>query len=59
MNPKCKRCDGIHWVCEAHDDLPWDGASPHAHASADEKELAREWEDRASLLRGPKFGGTV
>jgi hypothetical protein len=23
--PKCLRCDGTHWVCEAHDDRPWEG----------------------------------
>src|SRR5690242_20962853 len=21
--PKCIRCDGTRWVCEAHDDQPW------------------------------------
>ena len=23
--PLCNRCDGALWVCEAHDNLPWDG----------------------------------
>jgi hypothetical protein len=22
---KCTRCSDIGWVCEMHDDLPWDG----------------------------------
>ena len=22
---KCTRCRDIGWVCEMHDDLPWDG----------------------------------
>jgi hypothetical protein len=22
---KCARCRDIGWLCEAHDDLPWDG----------------------------------
>jgi|EndMetStandDraft_8_1072994.scaffolds.fasta_scaffold16872_4 hypothetical protein len=24
----CARCQDTYWVCEAHDDRPWDG--PHA-----------------------------
>jgi hypothetical protein len=31
MTPKCARCDNTRWICEAHDDLPWDcGSSPRA-----------------------------
>jgi hypothetical protein len=30
MTTKCARCDDTLWVCEAHNDLPWDRASPHA-----------------------------
>src|SRR5262249_30991492 len=29
---KCPRCDGSRWVCEAHEDRPWEGAdSPRAY----------------------------
>ena len=27
MTPKCARCDGALWVCEAHDDRPWDSGA--------------------------------
>jgi hypothetical protein len=27
MTPKCERCDGTFWVCEAHDDLLWDSGA--------------------------------
>src|SRR5262245_31732529 len=27
---KCPRCDGSRWVCEAHEDRPWEGSSPRA-----------------------------
>jgi len=28
---KCPRCDDARWVCEAHEDRPWEGAdSPRA-----------------------------
>jgi hypothetical protein len=30
MTPKCARCDDTLWVCEAHNDLSWDRASPRA-----------------------------
>jgi hypothetical protein len=25
---KCKRCDGVAWVCESHPDKPWDRHNP-------------------------------
>lgn len=29
---KCARCDGEMWVCETHEDRPWDGTSSRADA---------------------------
>ncbi len=30
---RCKRCDGLGWVCENHTDRPWrDGGSDRADA---------------------------
>ena len=26
--PVCKRCDGTEWVCEFHQDRPWDMHNP-------------------------------
>jgi hypothetical protein len=27
MIPSCPRCDDTYWVCEAHDDRPWDSGA--------------------------------
>ena len=30
MMTECPNCDDTHWVCEAHEDRPWEGTSPRA-----------------------------
>jgi hypothetical protein len=47
MSPKCARCDDdTFWVCEAHDDRPWDTASaehPECPVRADPAPERSRW----------------